>query len=67
MGTEISIRFDFTGAELSPAVRVSAKESVIRIAVSRRDGDSSGFAVSTGRMTLQKLSDATHPLTKGQR
>ena len=55
-GTEMSIRFDFTGAELNPAVRVSAKGSVVRIAVSRRDGESSGFAVSTGRMTLQKIS-----------
>jgi hypothetical protein len=62
MGTEVVIRFDFTGSDLSPAVWVKAKGQVNRVELSGVQGQTSGFAASTNRMTIEKYSDFTNEL-----
>ena len=57
MGTEISIQFDFSGSDISPAVWIKAKGQVTRIEPSRIDGHNSGFGASTSLMMLQRRSE----------
>ena len=55
VGTEISIEFEFNRAGMTPNVAFKAKGKISRVEPDQESDRSSGFAASTGRMTLHKV------------
>ncbi len=58
VGTEVLFQFEFNSPDKSPAVSIKTKGQVSRVELKRLQDGSSGFAASTSRMRLQKLSDS---------